>query len=69
MSRIDRYGEDRLKLYAMYKCILNVPMRNDWSKVTYLHVHDSPVFKTHHSKVSTGFPQQDLQSSYNFGNI
>lgn len=53
----------------MYKCILNVPMRNDWSKVTYLHVHDSPVFKTHHSKVSTGFPQQDLQSSYNFGKI
>ena len=29
----------------MYQCILNVPLRNDWSKVTYSEVHGSPVLK------------------------
>ena len=31
----------------MYQCILNVPLRNDWSKVTYSQVHGSPVLKPH----------------------
>ena len=30
----------------MYQCILNVPLWNDWSKVTYSQVHGSPVLKT-----------------------
>ena len=29
----------------MYQCILNVPLWNDWSKVTYPQVHGSPVLK------------------------
>ena len=29
----------------MYQCILNVPLWNDWSKVTYSQVHGSPVLK------------------------
>ena len=29
----------------MYQWILNVPLWNDWSKVTYSQVHGSPVFK------------------------
>ena len=42
----------------MYQCILNVPLWNDWSKVTYSQVHGSPVLTT-----------LLLQSSYNFGKI
>ena len=53
----------------MHQCILNVPLWNDWSKVTYSQVHGSPVFKAFHSKVSGGFLWQDLQSSYSFGKI
>ena len=33
------------KFWAMYQCILNVPLWNDWSKVTYSQVHGSPVLK------------------------
>ena len=29
----------------MYQCILNIILRNDWSKVTYSQVYDSPVLK------------------------
>ena len=29
----------------MYQCILNVPLWNNWSKVTYSQVHGSPVLK------------------------
>ena len=29
----------------MHQCILNVPLWNDWSKVTYSQVHGSPVLK------------------------
>ena len=29
----------------MYQCILNVPLWNDWSKVTHSQVHGSPVLK------------------------
>ena len=29
----------------MYQCILNVPLGNDWSKVTYSQVHGSPLLK------------------------
>ena len=29
----------------MHQCILNVPMWNNWSKVTYSQVHGSPVLK------------------------
>ena len=29
----------------MYQCILNVPLWNDWSTVTYSQVHGSPVLK------------------------
>ena len=29
----------------MYQCILNVPLWNDWSTVTYSQVHCSPVLK------------------------
>ena len=32
--------------WAMYQCMLNVPLWNDLSKVTYLQVHGSPVLKT-----------------------
>ena len=53
----------------MYQCILNVPLWNDWSKVTYSQVYGSPVLKAFHSKVSGGFLWQDLQSSYSFGKI
>ena len=42
----------------MYQCILNVPLWNDWSKVTYSQIHGPPVLKT-----------LLLQSSYNFGKI
>ena len=52
----------------MYQCILNVPLRNDWSKVTYSQVHGSPALKTY-SKVSAGFLWQHLQSSYSLGEI
>ena len=31
------------KFWATYQCILNVPLWNDWSKVTYSQVHGSPV--------------------------
>ena len=30
----------------MYQCILNVPLWNNWSKVTYSQVHGSPVRRT-----------------------
>ena len=53
----------------MYQCILNVPLLNDWRKVTYSQVHGSPLLKLFYSKVSSGFLQQDLQSSYSFGKI
>ena len=33
------------KFWAMYQSILNVPLWNNWSKVTYLQVHGSPVLK------------------------
>ena len=29
----------------MYQCILNVPLWNDWCKITYLQVHGFPVLK------------------------
>ena len=55
----------------MYQCILNVPLRNDLSKVTYSQIHGSPVFysKVIYSKVSSRFLRQDSQSSYSFGKI
>ena len=35
----------RQKISALYQCILNVPLWNDWRKVRYSKVHDSPVLK------------------------
>ena len=32
--------------WAMYQCVLNETLWNDWSKVTYAQVHGSPVLKT-----------------------
>ena len=34
-----------LTFWAMYQCILNLPLWNDSSKVTYSQVHGSPVLK------------------------
>ena len=53
----------------MYQCILNVPLWNDWSKVTYSQVHGSSVLKLFHSKSWSGFLRQHLQSSYSLGKI
>ena len=53
----------------MWQCILNLPLWNDWSKVTYLQVHGSPVLKLFYYKVSSEYLRQDSQSSYIFGNI
>ena len=53
----------------MYQCILNVPLWNDWSKVTYSQVHGSPVLKTLLLQVSSELLRQDSQSSYSFGKI
>ena len=53
----------------MYQCILNVPLSNNWGKVTYSQVHGSPVLKTLLYRVSSEFLRQDPQSSYSFGKI
>ena len=53
----------------MYQCILNVPLWNDWSKVTYSQVHGSPVLKTHLLQSFYWFLRQDSQCSYSFGKI
>ena len=34
----------------MYQFILNVPLRSDWSKVTYSQVHGSPVLRAFYFK-------------------
>ena len=33
------------KFWAMYQCILNVSLWNEWSKVTYSQEHGSPIVK------------------------
>ena len=33
------------KFWSMCQCMLTVPLRNDWNKVTYSQVHVSPVLK------------------------
>ena len=52
----------------MYQCILNVPLWNDWSKVTYSQVHGPPVRKAL-SIVTSAFLRRDLESSYIFDMI
>ena len=32
-------------MWAMYQGILNIPLWNDWGKVTYSQAHSSAVFK------------------------
>ena len=41
----------RLKVRAMHQCILNVPLWNDWSYVTYSQVHGSPVLELQYIKL------------------
>ena len=53
----------------MYQCVLNVPLWNDWSKVTYSQVQGSPVHKALFYKISSEFLEQDSLSSYSFGEI
>ena len=38
-------GKVAQKFWALYQCMLNVPLLNDWSKVKYSQVHGSPVLK------------------------
>ena len=57
------------KFWVMYQCILNVPLWNDWSKVTHSQVHGSQLFKLFYYKVSNKFLQQDSKSSYIFRKI
>ena len=40
---IEKVGQ---KFWAMYQCIINITVWNDWSKVTYSQVHGSPVLRT-----------------------
>ena len=49
----------------MYQCIVNVPLRNDWSKVTYSQVYGSPAAQ---SSFIAKF-LVDSQSSNIFGKI
>ena len=53
----------------MYQCIPNVPLSNDWKKVTCSQLHGSPVLKALLFQSSSAFLLQDSQSSYSFGKI
>ena len=41
-TEIEKLGS---KFWAAYQCILNVPLWNDWRKVTYSQMHGCPVLK------------------------
>ena len=44
-ERLNKTDTEKVGL-AIYQYILNVPLWNDWSKITYSEEHGSPVFKT-----------------------
>ena len=47
-ERLNKMDMEKVGYYwfwAMYQCILNEPLWNDWNKLTYSKVHGSPVLK------------------------
>ena len=53
----------------MYQYILNVHLRNDWSKVTYLQVHGSPVLKVLSFKSLNWISETKLAELVQFGRL